>query len=82
MVVRWAEAIDHDAYNIIIGQLPYIIIIHVEAGCQGHSSLGPKHEFDHDELGGVVPIPEALVDMPAGKGTGREALHRCQGQHT
>ena len=44
----WAEGIDHDGYNLD-GSLIFkqfgadcALLDHIEAGCQGHSALGPR----------------------------------------
>ena len=65
----WAEPIEHDGYHVT-GQtlFDYIgpdsdIIVHIEAGCPGHSQLGLKNGFNHSESGALVPVAEALVDL-------------------
>ena len=65
----WAEPIEHDGYNMD-GTLLYTefgmeceLLVHIEAGCQGHSALGPRNGFEHPESGGLVPMTEALTDM-------------------
>ena len=51
----WANAIDHDGY-MLAGSMFYRefsadceLMVHIEAGCQGHSVLGPKNRFNHHE---------------------------------
>jgi hypothetical protein len=38
------------------------LMVHIEAGCQGHSVLGPKSGFKHPESGALVPMAAALAD--------------------
>lgn len=65
----WAESFDHDAYNITGERIAEEfssedeLIVHIEAGCQGHSAIGPKNGFRHPESGSLVPISEALTDL-------------------
>ena len=65
----WAEEIDHDCYNLDGARLfkefgsDCEMLVHIEAGCQGHSALGPKNGFDHSESGGLVPVSAALTDL-------------------
>ena len=65
----WADPIDHDCYLIDGSRLfrefgaDCELLVHVEAGCQGHSALGPKNGFNHPESGALVPIAEALTDL-------------------
>lgn len=65
----WAEGIDHDGYNLD-GSLIFKqfgadceLLVHIEAGCQGHSALGPRTGFNHPESGGLVQISSALSDL-------------------
>ena len=65
----WAEPISHDGYWLT-GQLVFEelghdkeVVVHLEAGCPGHSAMGPKNGFDHAESGALVPMTVALVDL-------------------
>jgi hypothetical protein len=65
----WADAIDHDGY-LLDGSMLYRefgadceLMVHIEAGCQGHSVLGPKNGFNHPESGALVPMAAALSDL-------------------
>ena len=66
---EWAEDIDHDCYNLDGTRLfrefgsDCELLVHIEAGCQGHSALGPKTGFNHPESGGLVPVSAALADL-------------------
>ena len=53
----WADAIDHEGC-LLDGSMLYRefgvdcgLMVHIEAGCQGHSVLGPKNGFKHPESG-------------------------------
>ncbi len=39
------------------------LVVHIEAGCQGHSVLGPKNGFNHPESRALVPMAAALFDL-------------------
>ncbi len=65
----WADVIDHEGH-LIDGSMLYRefgidceLMVHIEAGCQGHSVLGPKDGFKHHESGALVPMAAALVDL-------------------
>ena len=74
----WAEAISHDAYNLDGPMLLHEfgsdceLVVHIEAGCQGHSAIGPKTGFNHAESGSLVVIADALSDL-------QQILAKCRG---
>ena len=65
----WAYAIDHDGY-LLDGSMMcrefganIELVVHIEAGCQVHSVLGPKNGFNHPESGALVPMAASLSDL-------------------
>ena len=71
-IFSWADDIDHDAYQLDGSRLlrefgaDCELVVRIEAGCQGHSALGPKNGFNHPESGGLVAIAKALSDLQYG----------------
>ena len=39
------------------------LMVHIEAGCQDHSVLGPKTGFNHPKSGALVPMAATLSDL-------------------
>ena len=67
--LSWANSIEHNGY-LLYGNMVYRefgadceLMVHIEVGCQGHSSLGPKNGFNNPESGTFEPMAGALADL-------------------